>query len=201
MEAFVRDLERLAYSMLIRRMGTNDRIERFSRLTRAIEDGADLSNPESPLELTVNEREATRQVLDGPIYEPYPRERARPFCFDWTPLVSGPDATFDHPIITEEHVLPQNPAERSEWLKWFLDEDQRTALVHRVGNLALLTRKKNSAASNSGFTRKKNAYFTTGGVSPFPLTTQVLQHQTWTAEVIATRQVMLVMRLVEHWRL
>ncbi len=33
MKAFVRDMERLAYSMLIRRIWANERIERFSRLT------------------------------------------------------------------------------------------------------------------------------------------------------------------------
>ena len=42
MEAFFRDLERLAYSMLIRRSGVNERIERFSHLTKVIEEKDDL---------------------------------------------------------------------------------------------------------------------------------------------------------------
>src|SRR3546814_12407270 len=33
---FVMDLERLAYSMLVRKAGVNERIERFSRLTAAV---------------------------------------------------------------------------------------------------------------------------------------------------------------------
>src|SRR3546814_10272250 len=36
----------------------------------------------------------------------------------------------------------------------------RLACVHQLGNLALLTRKKNSAASNYEFDKKKSAYFT-----------------------------------------
>src|SRR5438445_7684359 len=43
MEDFFRDLERLAYSMLITKAGINDRIERFSRLTKEIEASEDLS--------------------------------------------------------------------------------------------------------------------------------------------------------------
>jgi hypothetical protein len=201
MKTFVRDLERLAYSMLIRRSGTNDRIDRFSHLTRAIEDGADLSNDESPLQLTAREREATHQVIDGPIYESLSARARSTLLLRLDALVSGSGATYDHPIITGEHVLPQNPADGSVWLEWFPDEEQRQHLVHRLGNLALLTRKKNSAASNYEFARKKDAYFTVGGVSPFPLTTQVLQHTTWTPETIISRQGELITKFVDHWRL
>ena len=37
MEAFFRDLERLAYSMLVRKSSINERIEKFSRLTKEVE--------------------------------------------------------------------------------------------------------------------------------------------------------------------
>jgi len=43
-----------------------------------------------------------------------------------------------------------------------------------LGNLALLTRKKNSAASKYDFDKKKQSYFAQGGVFTFVLTTQVL---------------------------
>jgi hypothetical protein len=64
-----------------------------------------------------------------------------------------------------------------------------------------LTRKKNSAASNFDFERKKTAYFTRGGVSPFALTTQVLQYSEWTPKAIDDRQKELLERLEQHWRL
>jgi hypothetical protein len=201
MNGFVRDLERLAYSMLIRRIGTNDRIDRFSRLTKAIEAGADLTNADSPLQLSAKEREATRQVLDGPIYDSLSARARTIIVLRLDSVVTGAGATYDHPIITLEHVLPQNPADHSEWLIWFPNLDQREALVHRLGNLALLTRKKNSAASNYEFARKKSAYFTVGGVCPFPLTTQVLQHDRWTPDIVLARQEALVSKLVDHWRL
>lgn len=108
---------------------------------------------------------------------------------------------YDYDTVTVEHVLPQNPSAGSDWLKWFPETSARMAWVHRIGNLALLTRKKNSAASNYDFERKKTAYFAKGGVSPFVLTTQVLNDQEWTQSIISARQQELVARLEAHWRL
>jgi hypothetical protein len=72
---------------------------------------------------------------------------------------------------------------------------------HTLGNLALLTRKKNASASNWEFDRKKTSYFARGGVSPFPITTQVLEHKDWTPKVVAARQKELCDKLETHWRL
>jgi len=98
-------------------------------------------------------------------------------------------------------VLPQTPAEGSEWLDWFPEPAARATLVHTLGNLALLTRKKNSAARNYDFKKKKTAYFARGGISPFVLTTQVLRANEWTPAIVAARQSELVAKLEEHWRL
>src|SRR5262249_9977646 len=100
-----------------------------------------------------------------------------------------------------EHVLPQSPAPTSQWERWFPDGQQRERLVHRLGNLVLLTHRKNSPASNFDFEKKKTAYFAKKGVSPFALTTQVLQEQTWTPEVIERRQASLPEELKRLWRL
>ena len=50
--SFFRDLERLGYSMLARKAGVNERIERFSALTGAVEAGSDLGAASSPLQLS-----------------------------------------------------------------------------------------------------------------------------------------------------
>jgi hypothetical protein len=201
MRDFFRDLERLAYWMLLTRAGVNERIERFSRLTREIEAGADLSALTSALQLTSGEQTAARNVLDGPIYETLPARARSIVILRLDALMSGGGATYDYPTITVEHVLPQNPAPGSEWSVWFPKPDERALWVHRLGNLALLTRKKNSSASNYEFVRKKKAYFTSGGVSPFPLTTQVLQHDSWTPEILEIRHREMLARLTVHWRL
>ncbi|MHC5720946.1 MAG: GmrSD restriction endonuclease domain-containing protein, partial [Nostoc sp.] len=90
----------------------------------------------------------------------------------------------------------------SVWVQWFPDQKERGNFVHLLGNLLLLSRKKNSEAQNYDFTKKKQTYFTSKtGVANFALTTQVLMEQEWTPEVINKRQKQLIDKLKEVWRL
>lgn len=61
-------------------------------------------------------------------------------------------------IISIEHILPQNPTIGTEWTTNFTPE-QRNLYTHKIGNLCLLTRKKNSYFSNYSFKDKKERYF------------------------------------------
>jgi hypothetical protein len=201
MRDFFADLERLAYAMLVTRFGVNDRIERFSKLTGEIEARSDLSIDSSVLQLTKAEQTEFYERLSGPVYDTLPARARSTLLLRLDDLLSGGGATYDYPTVTVEHVLPQNPAGDSAWIDWFPDPEVRAQWVHRLGNLALLTRKKNSGASNYEFDRKKDAYFANGGVSPFTLTTQVLGHETWTPPTVAARQASLLARLSQHWRL
>lgn len=199
--AFVTDLERLAYSMLIRKAGVNERIERFSRLTAAIEAGDDLALVESALQLTPQEQYATWAALDGPLYLTHSARALGVILLRMDALVSDGSKTMAHDLVTVEHVLPQQPRADSQWLAWMPAVQDRALWVHKLGNLALLNRKKNSAASNYDFDRKKQAYFSKGGSCAFPLTTQVLQQAEWTPTVLQARQDALLARADAHWRL
>lgn len=59
--------------------------------------------------------------------------------------------------------------------------------VHKLSNLAVLTRKKNSSASNYDFDKKKQAYFCTKVVFRHRLTTQVLDNTERTPAIVAAR--------------
>ncbi|HYD16454.1 MAG TPA: DUF262 domain-containing protein [Candidatus Nanoarchaeia archaeon] len=201
MATFFADLERLAYSMLIQRFGINDRIERFSSLTARIAENEDLRAPGSPLQLTAEEQSSVFDALSGPVYETFSARARTSLLLRLDSLLSGGGARYDYKTITVEHVLPQTPSADSEWTKWFPDERDRLYWVHRIGNLALLTRKKNSSASNYDFDTKKTAYFSKGGISPFVLTTQVLDKTEWTAGVLKERQAQLLEICEKHWRL
>lgn len=196
---FLGDLERLAASILIRRVDVTRRVERYGRLLTAIEAGDDLYAEGSPLQLDESERDDTRTRLHGEIYT-VTRIRLYVLLRLDSALSSG-GASYDHPLITVEHVLPQNPAGGSWWRAAFTD-DERAHWVHRLANLVLLTRRKNSEASNYEFDAKKQKYFTTkSGISPFALTTQVLGESSWTPELLASRQEQLVHDLAMLWRL
>jgi len=198
---FFRDLERLGYSMLARKTGVNDRIERFSALTKGIESGMDLSLATSPLQLSQEEQHQTYTALSGPLYETHSSRALALLLLRVDNLLSDGSASYQHDVISVEHVMPQHPAPNSQWATWVPDKVAHQLWVHRLGNLALLSRRKNSAASNRDFSWKKSAYFTKGGTSAFALTTQVLQHDNWTADVMQHRQEALLARLETHWRL
>lgn len=199
--AFFRDLERLGYSMLARKTGVNDRIERFSALTHAIEAGADLAVEASPLQLSQEEQYQTYTALSGPLYETHSPRALALLLLRLDQLLSDGSVSHQHDVVSVEHVMPQQPAPNSEWATWVPDTAAHQAWVHRLGNLALLSRKKNSSASNRDFAWKKAAYFSRGGACTFALTTQVLQHDDWTTDVMRQRQEALLDKLESHWRL
>lgn len=201
MHAFFRDLERLAYAMLVTKSGINERIERFSRLTQYIEAGADLFGDNSPLQLLPSEQFDVYSKLDGPIYETLAARARSALLLRLDALLSGGGATYEYDTVTVEHVLPQNPPSNSKWMKWFPELKDRAFWVHRLGNLALLTRKKNSTASNYDFETKKQTYFSRKGISPFVMTTQVLGKAEWSREVVEVRQKELLAVFEGHWRL
>lgn len=196
---FLRDLERLAASMHVRRIDITRRIERYGRLLTAIESGADLYAPRSPLQLEARECEDTRRALDGEVYT-VTRIRLYVLMRLDSALSSG-GATYNYPLITVEHVLPQSPPDGSQWRETFTDRE-RAFWVHRLANLLLLTRQKNAGAGTLPFEAKKSKYFAgRGGVSPFVLTTQVLAAQEWTPASLTVRQQELVDTLTGLWRL
>ena len=193
-------LERMAAGQMILRDDVNDRIERNGKLINLIEENRDLYAPDSPLQFTSDEINRIMETLNGNLYL-IKRIRLYVLLRLDSALAQG-EATYDYPIITVEHVLPQSPSEGSVWLKWFPTEEDRAKYTHRIGNLALLSGKKNAQAQNFDFNIKKEKYFATRkGISPFAITTQVLQKSEWTPDVIEQRQIELLTKLKELWNL
>lgn len=196
---FFYDLERLTAGLFIRRTDLNARVERYSKLLTAIESGEDLYKIDSPLQLTAKEQNDILQNLNADFLILKIR---RYVLLRLDTALSEGEATYNFPIITVEHVLPQHPAHNSVWIRWFPDKERREKYVHCLGNLVLLSKAKNNQAQNYDFDEKKRQYFTTAkGVSSFALTTQVLREQKWTPEVIERRQKELTGVLKQVWRL
>jgi hypothetical protein len=197
---FFSDLERLAYGLFLMRSDPSERIRRYGKLLGSIQAGDDLFADASPLQLDDAERKAVRKSLDGDIYT-VTRIRL-PLLLRLDELLSGGSAVYNSPIVSVEHVLPQNPAAGSRWLTDFPVELDREQWVHKLANLVLLTRRKNSQASNLDFSEKKSKYFSTkAGVSNFALTSKVLAESTWTLDTLKRRQAELIDAIEKLWRL
>jgi hypothetical protein len=194
---FLVAMEKLAYGLFITRADINERVGRYGKLIEAIEADTDLYAAASPLLLTDSEKVKARATLDGALYEEL---RIRlPVLLRLDQALSAVGATYDHKIITVEHILPQNPDPNREWCKLFPEEVTRKSWVHRIGNLALLNRAKNSQAGNLPFDRKKKEYFFKKASTNFPLTTQLMDEPQWNLAALEKRQKVLVAKLCEVW--
>lgn len=196
---FFEKLERLAASFLLRREYPTPRITRYFELLGQLRSGDGLGA--KAFELSETEKAQARAAIEGDVYL-MQAKRARYVLLRLDELLaSDPGATYDHNLITIEHVLPQNPQVDSQWAKDFTDEE-RIEWTHKLGNLLLLNQRKNSQARNYDFATKKSRYFTTHtGSAVFALTTQVLSHDLWTPRVVAERQLDLSQRLIREWDL
>lgn len=196
LEAFLRRLDRIAFYMFTVRTNVNDRIRRYATILDAIDRNVALEDGAHPINLTKAEQTDWLEALDEPLYPKLKIRKSILLRLD--EAISDGAASYDHPVITIEHVCPQNPSD--DWQGFFGDEDPED-WVHSISNLVLLTQKKNSAASNWGFERKKTEYFAKNETTSFPLTSQVASTKNWTLDTLYNRQVMLIKKLAAMWEL
>ncbi len=197
---FFKKLERLASYMHATRYNVNERIDVYAKLIEQIEKSTSISDL---LELHFDKKSKNefRNALDGDIYSLTPRRRNY-LILRLDSFISDGAATYDPKLLTIEHVLPQSVENDSEWAEWWPDRDVRDAWVHRLANLVPLNKKRNSAAQNYDFARKRDVYFKgTNNVSSYALTTQVLAKSTWKPTDLNARQKELVNAMMAGWEL
>ncbi|MFJ1253847.1 DUF262 domain-containing protein [Cupriavidus sp. CuC1] len=131
------------------------RISNMNEVLKAIEAAA---TPDAVLAGKVFEfdRKQLATLLDGAIYG---RRFAKYVLLRLEYLLASHAAPLNLPDeISVEHILPQTPAKTSKWVKDFT-EDEREAWLHRLGNLMLLSRRKNTSLGNLDFADKRVRYF------------------------------------------
>ena len=201
--AFVQSLERLTYFLLATKAGVGDRIDTYAALTgeiEAAENSASLATLPT-LCLSDSQKHSFREALNGDIYRKLPKARMALILRLEDLMGDGSKAQTFH-NVSLEHVLPQTPPEKSEWLSWFTNDEERESWTHRLANLVPLHFRKNPAAGNYDFAKKKEVYFRHKEKdSPFLLTQQVRNVAAWTPEVLAQRQERLLAVLTKHWDL
>lgn len=104
----------------------------------------------------------------------------------------------DFTKLSVEHILPQNPALKSKWKKQFSQWDIEDN-VHKLGNLLLISRSKNSSLGRKDFIEKKKTYFT-GYVSVFPNSLRVMQFNDWNLKTLQERQKESILLIVSHFK-
>ena len=196
---FFKQLETLTAYLHLSAQDVNKRIKRYSSILEELQ-----NKPKqiiSSLMLTSEEKQYFRKLLNGNIYTEMNSVRRNYLILRTDEVISANDAEYKNKLLTIEHVLPQTINEDSQWRTWWSDEEQEHWL-HRLANLIPLNKRRNSAALNWDFNKKKNKYFPDNGdVSSYALTTQVLSKEEWTPAIVEARQEYLLNKLYETWDL
>jgi len=137
------------------------------------------------------------QILNGDIYG---RRYARYILYKLDFLYSGEDEKFSIPkTISVEHVLPQNPEDDSQWKKDFSDEE-RIDLTDKIGNLVLISRRKNSSQGRLDFEVKKKNYFK-NNIELFRNSLRVLtENSKWSPKELNANHVDVIAMIENHYR-
>lgn len=199
LEEFLGLLEQFAGTAMVLRKNFNWRMSKYSQILRQMEKKIDVFSSDSLLRVSDDDKRAVLEKLNGDVYTELKDTVRRYVLLRIDSLLTKGQPFYDHSVITVEHVLPQTPKEGSEWMRVFHDPSE---YVHKLGNLVLLTRSKNSQARNYDFNKKKTSYFQPkNGVTTFALTMQVIQEDKWTPEVLEERQKKLINLLRRAWNL
>lgn len=194
----LQQLETLAAVLLLNGYYSTSRQTRYANvLTELVADPTSVPS----LQATAEEKQVAKDRLNGPLYQDN-HARVRYVMLRLDGLLAGDaGAAYKNTSVSFEHVLPQTPRPDSQWRQDFTEEEIEH-WTHRLGNLLILTGRKNSQAQNEDFDEKKRRYFQArGGVSNFALTTKVLEEPVWTPQAVARRQEDYLRRLSEVWSL
>lgn len=198
LKGFFRKLERLAAYMLICSYNVNNRIARYAKILAELEasDGKTCGS----INLTDAEKKAFVNTLNADVYIMTSQQK-KYIILRLDSFAAAAGATYDNTVLSIEHILPQTVDAGSYWAAKWPDVQEREKWLHKIGNLIPLNRRKNSAASNYDFTKKKDVYFFKGGATPYVLTNQVMSLTDWTPAEAQKRQASLLDIFKQNWEL
>jgi hypothetical protein len=115
----------------------------------------------------------------------YGTSYAKYFLLRLEVLASEHDTYREYSAKSIEHVFPQKPKPGSVWAS-DPDYHEHQQVVNTIGNLLLLSKGKNSSASNHEFELKKEKYLKPR-VSDYPRSAQIILEPVWTISKIKAK--------------
>ncbi len=190
-------LEGLAWVMQLARRYDTQRMNRYVEVLRGLKVSADSLS--AALTLLPDEASEAWQALQGPLYGRFPTRVVRAILERLDRLLAEQPVSWAGQK-TVEHILPQSP-EAGAYTSFTVEH--RLLVTHTLGNLVLLTSRKNSGASNLAFPDKVKVYFGLAGSAKKRATyasAQELAHlQDWNLAAYQDRQGRHAKLLAERW--
>lgn len=171
-----------------------DRIEAMNKVIRMIDDAQTVDDVFGSDCFDIDADPLVR-VIEGPIYG---RRFTRYILLKLDYFYQNHDQHMHFEMLSVEHVLPQNPSDGSQWVKDFTPEE-RAEWTDKLGNLVLITRRKNSSQGRLDFQEKKKRYFDKC-IDTCPNSLRVLRdYQCWTPQELKENHDVVIARVHEHY--
>lgn len=169
--AFLKALDRKLSADWIIAATPTVRMENVNAILREIEASQDSAALLQSKTFTVNKSDFER-VINGDIYG---RSFAKYLLLKLDLIYRGSSTPMiPQAIASIEHILPRNPSADSQWVKDF-SEAEREEWTNKLGNLVLISRRKNTSQGNRDYVEKKEKYFEKN-IEMFPNSIRIYQN-------------------------
>ena len=174
-----------------------ERIERMNNLIRIIESADNAETVLSDNQGFQFDKDGFNRAIEGDVYG---RRFARYLLLKLDYIYADHSNKMSIEHLSVEHILPQNPKTDSQWCIDF-SEDERNEWVNKLGNLVLITTRKNSAQSNRDFADKKKNYFEKR-ITTCPNSLRVMRNYSrWTPKELKENHMIVLEELRKHYKL
>ena len=141
------------------------------------------------------ETEAFVRAIDGPIYR---CRFAKYIVLKMDYYYQNHAQRMNFETISVEHILPQNPKDTSQWVEDFSLEE-REQWTDRLGNLVIITRRKNSSQGCLDFKEKAEKYFKKN-IDTCPNSLRVLHaYNNWTPQEVSENHNVLIKKIKQDY--
>ena len=169
--AFLKALDRKLSADWITAATPTVRMENVNAILREIEASQDSAALLQSKTFTINKSDFER-VLNGDIYG---RSFAKYLLLKLDLIYRGSSTPMiPQAIASIEHILPRNPSADSQWVKDF-SAAEREEWTNKLGNLVLISRRKNTSQGNRDYVEKKGKYFEKN-IEMFPNSIRIYQN-------------------------
>lgn len=171
-----------------------DRIEAMNNIIKTIDSSTSIDDVFASDCFKIDDT-SFKRVLDEPAYG---RRFVRYLLLKLDYYYKNHDQKMHFETLSVEHILPQNPDENSQWVKNFTLE-QRELWTHKLGNLVLITRRKNTSQGRLDYVQKKEKYFIKN-IDTCPNSLRVLQkYQEWTQEALQKNHTQVLNEIIKRY--
>ena len=169
--AFLKALDRKLSADWITAATPTVRMENVNAILREIEASQDSAALLQSKTFTISKSDFER-VINGDIYG---RSFAKYLLLKLDLIYRGSSTPMiPQAIASIEHILPRNPSADSQWVKDF-SAAEREEWTNKLGNLVLISRRKNTSQGNRDYVEKKEKYFERN-IEMFPNSIRIYQN-------------------------